>query len=125
MFKKISSWFSEDKKENIKEEPIQENITPEAVELPDVIKIPWEKASRLKNIEYAKNKIHQDLKDFYYNNKLTERKTFSLLEELDEKYQEIEDEIKQAYEIPEDADYILEPPAANGRPAFLKKKESK
>tara|TARA_R110000744_G_scaffold124547_2_gene230112 strand:+ start:1096 stop:1545 length:450 start_codon:yes stop_codon:yes gene_type:complete len=130
MFKKISSIFSNKRQEKAKEVPpeIQEVPEIEAVEekpppLPDIIEVPWKVAARLKNLDNSMNKIHDDLKEFLYKNQITQKRTFSILEKLEEAYDEIEKEIKNIYQIPDTEDYEFKLPEGTGRPGYLKKKE--
>lgn len=128
MFKKITSLFSS-KRENIIEkapEPTEAKTEPlpEPPPLPDVIEVPWTIAARLKNLDTAMDKVHDDLKEFLYKNMLTEKKTLNYLEKLEETYDKVEKEIKEAYKIPDEKDYIFELPEGTGRPGFLKRKKT-
>ena len=129
MFKKITSLFTKKKNETI-EEPVdtveesEEEIVEEPPPLPDVIEVPWKIAARLKNLDVAQDKVHDDLKEFLYKNKITEKKTFNYLQVLEEAYEKVEKEIKEAYRIANPDDYIFELPEGTGRPGFLKKKKT-
>tara|TARA_Y100001937_G_scaffold127889_1_gene201514 strand:- start:1239 stop:1634 length:396 start_codon:yes stop_codon:yes gene_type:complete len=129
MFKKITSLFTKKKSETI-EEPVgtieesEEEIVEEPPPLPDVIEVPWKIAARLKNLDVAQDKVHDDLKEFLYKNKITEKKTFNYLQVLEEAYEKVEKEIKEAYRIANPDDYIFELPEGTGRPGFLKKKKT-
>ena len=68
-------------------EESEEEIIEEPPPLPDVIEVPWKLAARLKNLDVAQDKVHNDLKEFFYKNKVTEsvvrkyqRKTSACLE---------------------------------------------
>lgn len=129
MFKKITSLFTKKKSETI-EEPVatleepEEEIIEEPPPLPDVIEVPWKIAARLKNLDVAQDKVHDDLKEFLYKNKITEKKTFNYLQILEETYEKVEKEIKEAYRITNPDDYIFELPEGTGRSGFLKKKKT-
>ena len=129
MFKKITSLFTKKKSETI-EEPVgtieesEEEIVEEPPPLPDVIEVPWKIAARLKNLDVAQDKVHDDLKEFLYKNKITEKKTFNYLQVLEEAYEKVEKEIKEVYRITNPDDYIFELPEGTGRPGFLKKKKT-
>ena len=129
MFKKITSLFTKKKSETIEgpvetlEEP-EEEVVEEPPPLPDVIEIPWNLAVRLRNLDIAMDKVHEDLKKFLYKNRLTERKTLNYLEELESTYDRLEKELKELYKIPNEGDYVFELPEGSGRPGFLKKKKT-
>ena len=129
MFKKITSLFTKKKSETI-EEPVEtpeepeEEVIEEPPPLPDVIEIPWNLAVRLRNLDIAMDKVHEDLKKFLYKNRLTERKTLNYLEELESTYDRLEKELKELYKIPNEGDYVFELPEGSGRPGFLKKKKT-
>ena len=118
------------KKSETIEEPVgtieesEEEIVEEPPPLPDVIEVPWKIAARLKNLDVAQDKVHDDLKEFLYKNKITEKKTFNYLQVLEEAYEKVEKEIKEAYRIANPDDYIFELPEGTGRPGFLKKKKT-
>lgn len=131
MFKKISSIFFNKKQEEVEEKPPEIQEIPEEeveeekpLELPDVIEVPWKIAARLKNLDNAMNKLHDDLKEFLYKNQITQKRTFSYLEQLEETYEEVEKEIKNAYQISDTEEYEFELPEATGRSGFLKKKKT-
>ena len=127
MFKKIKSLFYKD--------PIIEDKAPEEaeapaepeeevpLELPDTIEVPWRLIARVKNTEDTISKLHEDLKDFFYKNKMTEKRTFDLIAKLEDSSYEEEQKIKESFKIPETEQYILELPEATGRSGFLKKKK--
>ncbi len=129
MFKKITSLFTKKKSETI-EEPMEtlgepeEEVVEEPPPLPDVIEVPWNLAVRLRNLDVAMDKVHEDLKKFLYKNRLTERKTLNYLEELESTYDRLEKELKELYKIPNEDDYVFELPEGSGRPGFLKKKKT-
>ena len=127
MFKKISSLFTKTKKEEIieeiQEEEVIEEPKEEPPELPKVIEVPWPQAARLKNIDNAIDKTHDDFKEFLYKNKITEQRTFTALKNLEDMYDELELGLKEQFKIPKDVEYVFELPQATGRPGFLKKKE--
>ena len=129
MFKKITSLFTKKKGETI-EEPVEtleepeEEVVEEPPPLPDVIEVPWNIAVRLRNLDIAMDKVHEDLKNFLYKNRLTERKTLNYLEELENTYDKLEKEVKELYKIPNEGDYVFELPEGSGRPGFLKKKKT-
>ena len=129
MFKKITSLFTKKKSETI-EEPVEtpeepeEEVIEEPPPLPDVIEVPWNLAVRLRNIDVAMDKVHEDLKKFLYKNRITERKTLNYLEELESTYDRLEKELKELYKIPNEGDYVFELPEGSGRPGFLKKKKT-
>ena len=130
MFKKLSSMFfnksAEEELIEEKEEIIEEPVVEEpVVELPDEYEIPWKVAARLKNIDVAIDKAHDDLKEYFYKSKMTEKKMFQFIEELRKVFDRIEGEIREAYEIPDKDKYILELPVGTGKPAYFKKKETK
>jgi len=126
MFKKISSLFKKEQPEVVEEitipEPEPEPEPPPP--LPDVIEVPWNIAARLKNLDVAQDKVHNDLKEFLYKNKITEKKTFNYLLLLEEAYDKVEKEIKEAYKILNPEEYVFELPEGTGRPGFLKKKKT-
>jgi membrane-bound lytic murein transglycosylase len=131
MFKKISSIFFSKNQEKVEEEPpetpevVEEPVVEEKLpELPDVIEVPWKLAGRLKNMDNAMNKLHEDLKEFLYKNQITQKKTFSYLEQLEEAYDEVEEEIRKAYQIPDTEEYEFQLPEGTGRPGFLKRKKT-
>ncbi len=129
MFKKITSLFTR-KQNEITEEPVEvvaepeEQIIEEPLPLPDVIEVPWKIAVRLRNLDIALDKVHEDLKKFLYKNRLTERKTLNYLEDLEKTYDKLEKELKELYKIPSEDDYIFELPEGTGRPGFLKRKKT-
>lgn len=129
MFKKITSLFTKKKSETI-EQPVEiaeepeEEIIEEPPPLPDVIEVPWNLAAKLKNLDAAQDKVHNDLKEFFYKNKVTERRTFNYLQVLEETYEKVEKELKELYKISNEDDYIFELPEGTGRPGFLKKKKT-
>jgi len=129
MFRKITSLFTKKKSETI-EQPVEiaeepeEEIVEEPPPLPDVIEVPWKLAARLKNLDVAQDKVHNDLKEFFYKNKVTERRTFNYLQVLEETYEKVEKELKELYKIPNEDDYVFELPEGSGRPGFLKKKKT-
>ena len=129
MFKKITSLFTR-KRNEIIEEPVEaarepeEQIIEEPPPLPDIIEVPWKIAARLKNLDAAQDKVHNDLKEFFYKNKVTERRTFNYLQVLEETYEKVEKELKELYKIPNEDDYVFELPEGSGRPGFLKKKKT-
>ena len=129
MFKKITSLFTR-KQNEITEEPVEvvaepeEQIIEEPLPLPDVIEVPWKIAVRLRNLDIALDKVHEDLKKFLYKNRLTERKTLNYLEDLEKTYDKLEKELKELYKIPSEDDYIFELPEGSGRPGFLKRKKT-
>jgi len=129
MFKKIASLFTR-KQSEITEEPVEvvveseKEIAEEPPPLPDVIEVPWNLAVRLRNLDIAMDKVHEDLKKFLYKNRLTERKTLNYIEELESTYDKLEKEVKELYKIPNQDDYVLELPEGSGKPGFLKKKKT-
>jgi predicted RNase H-like nuclease (RuvC/YqgF family) len=124
MLKKIRSLFY---KIPEKEEPLPKEeakpIMKNPPEPPDVIEVPWQIVARVKNTEDTITKLHEDLKDFFYNNKMTEKRTFDLIAKLEDASAEEEEKIKKSYHISDNAQYILELPQATGRSGFLKKKK--
>ena len=124
MFKKITSLFTSKRENIIEKAPEPVEVETEPPPLPDVIEVPWTIAARLKNLDTAMDKVHDDLKEFLYKNMLTEKKTLNYLEKLEEAYDKVEKEIKEAYKIPDEKDYIFELPEGTGRPGFLKRKKT-
>ena len=130
MFKKISSIFFNKKHEKAEETPPEtqevpeEEVVEEKPPLPDVIEVPWKIAARLKNLDNSMKKVHDDLKEFLYKNQITQKRTFSFLERLEEAYDEVEKEIKNIYQIPDTEEYEFELPDGTGRPGFLKRKKT-
>jgi|GEM_PF-2607628 hypothetical protein len=123
MFKYIKSLFS--KKEQvieIPEEP-EEEVLEQPLVLPDVIEVPWSQAAGIKNFEDSINKLHDDLKSFFYDVKMKEYKAIKAIERLEEASDLKIKEIKEDCGIPEDIFYYFEIPEATGRPGFLKKKK--
>ncbi len=102
----------------------EEEVVEEPPPLPDVIEVPWNLAVRLRNLDVAMDKVHEDLKKFLYKNRLTERKTLNYLEELESTYDRLEKELKELYKIPNEDDYVFELPEGSGRSGFLKKKKT-
>ena len=122
MFKKVKSLFYKE----IEPEPEHQHvevpdILEEPLELPETIEVPWQLVARVKNAEEAISKLHEDLKEFFYNNKMTEKKTFDLISRLEDASEKEEQKIKKSFNIPEDVQYILEIPNTTGRPGLLKK----
>jgi len=124
MLKKIRSLFYKIPR---KEEPLPkedaETIVETPPEPPDVIEVPWQIVARVKNTEDAITKLHEDLKNFFYKNKMTEKRTFDLITKLEDSSEEEEKKIKKSYHISDNTQYILELPEATGRSGFLKKKK--
>tara|TARA_R100001015_G_C4628080_1_gene188026 strand:+ start:66 stop:443 length:378 start_codon:yes stop_codon:yes gene_type:complete len=120
MFKKIKSLFYKEIELEHQHTEVPD-ILEEPLELPETIEVPWQLVARVKNTEEAISKLHEDLKEFFYNNKMTEKKTFDLISRLEDASEKEEQKIKKSFNIPEDVQYILEIPNTTGRPGLLKK----
>jgi hypothetical protein len=103
------------------EEAEEQEVEEEILELPDTIEVPWPLVARMKNVEETISKVHEDLKEFFYKNKMTEKRTFDLIAKLEDTSEQEEQKIKKHFNIPDDVQYILEIPNATGRPGLLKK----
>jgi len=124
MFKNIMSLFSKKKQiSEILEEPTEDKIPDQPAPLPDVIEVPWSQSAAIKNFEDSINKLHGDLKSFFYDVKMKEYKAIKAIERLEEASDTKIKEIKEHYGIPEGVFYFFEIPEATGRPGFLKKKK--
>lgn len=132
MIKKIVSLFkgssaeipSEEKEESTPELETESIEVPDPEPLPDVIEVPWSECGRVKNIEIALQKIHEDYKEFLYKNKLTEKKTFHLIDTFEEASDNAIKELKEAYNITEDGSYSFVLPEGTGRSGFFKKNKT-
>jgi predicted RNase H-like nuclease (RuvC/YqgF family) len=124
MLKKIRSLFYKipKKAEPLLKEDVETIVEPPP-EPPDVIEVPWQIVARVKNTEDAITKLHEDLKDFFYKNKMTEKRIFDLIAKLEDSSEEEEEKIKKSYHISDNTQYVLELPEATGRSGFLKKKK--
>jgi len=132
MINKIFSFFQKRREEPIGSDAEDPQQSPEIIAeppqpepLPDVIEIPWNQCARIKNIEMALEKIHKDYKEFLYKNRITEKKTFALIDTFEEASEKAIEELKEVYKIGEGQDYVFVFPEGTGRPGYLKKKESK
>ena len=106
------------------EEAEEQEVEEEILELPDTIEVPWPLVARMKNVEETISKVHEDLKEFFYKNKMTEKRTFDLIAKLEDTSEQEEQKIKKQYKIPNEGDYVFELPEGSGRPGFLKKKKT-
>ena len=79
-------------------------------------------AASIKNFEDTIVKMHDDLRQFYYNTKMQEYRTIKAIERLEETSDRKIKEIKDHYGIENHDDYDFDIPKATGRPGFLKKR---
>ena len=128
MFKKLAKLFKEEfeEKEETKEaeqapepEPEPEPAPPPP---PEIIEVPYKIAVRVKNADDTINKIHSDLKDFFYSVKIKEKEAFDAIDRMKDLKKDIIKEIRSAYNAPE-SEYDFEPSETPGKPAFLKRKK--
>jgi len=123
LFKKLIAMFSKKEEQEDREETIEQKEKDTPQPLPDIIEIPWKSVAGIKNFEDALLRIHNELKEFYYKNKMQEIGTLRAIDKLeklcDEKEEELREELLKGTEI----DYIFELPAATGKPGFFKKKK--
>lgn len=120
MFEKIKSFFitNSDVKSEV-EEAQQKEVPPEP---PNTLEIPWEDVTPLKNIDNARKKLHDKIKDILYNAKLAEVKAFQTLDVYREIEKEKLEELHEKYNIPADGSYDLELPAITGKQGYFKKR---
>jgi hypothetical protein len=123
MFEKIKSFFTTNSNAKSEvEEALQEEIHEAPPEPPNTLEIPWEDVTPLKNIDNARKKLHDKIKDILYNAKMTEAKAFQTLDLYREIEKEKLKELHEKYNIPSDGSYDLELPAITGKQGYFKKR---
>lgn len=106
-----------------KEEPTEQEEQPAPQPLPDIVEIPWKSVAGIKNFEDALLRIHNELKEFYYKNKMQELGTLRAIDKLEKLCDEKEEELRKEYLKGTEIEYIFELPAATGKSGFFKKKK--
>ena len=125
MFKKLAKLFKEEFEEKEETKEIEQAPEPEpepAPPPPEIIEVPYKIAVRVKNADDTINKIHSDLKEFFYSVKMKEKEAFDALDRMKDLKKDIIKEIRSAYNAPE-SEYDFEPSETPGKPAFLKRKK--
>jgi hypothetical protein len=122
MFEKIRSFFYSpvEIKDKEPEAEVEEKI--EEPKIPDVLEVPWEDIVQLKNIEIARKRVHDQLKEMLYNAKMAERNAFQTLDVYREVEKEKLESLHEKYNIPADGSYDLELPETTGRRGYFKKR---
>ena len=120
MFEKIKSFFITNSKVKSEVEEIPQGEVPS--EPPNTLEIPWEDVTPLKNIDNARKKLHDKIKDILYNAKLAEVRAFETLGLYREIEKEKLEELHEKYSIPSDGSYDLELPAITGKQGYFKKR---
>ncbi len=125
MFEKIKSFFTlnhEPKPEPEPEEPVVVEPEPPPPEPPVIREVPWADVAPLKNIDNARKKLHDKIKDTLYNAKIAEVRAFQTLDVYREIEKEKLEELHEKYSIPSDGSYDLELPEMTGKQGYFKKR---
>ena len=124
MLKKLKYLFSKKSLPEPEPEPAPViEVEPEPEPLPEVIEVPWAAAAGHRNFQNTIDKIHDDLKVFFYDAKIKEHNAFKAIEKMENILIKRTEELKKAYKIPENVEYDFIFPEGTGRPGYLKKKK--